>query len=149
MTTDAIHTELNSVREEVHANCVVCGLSHQHGVGLEFTLLKDGSVQAPFECGEVFEGYAETVHGGVIAAALDGAMTNGLFAQGRAGLTGELKVRYRHPVLTNHMAVVRGWIERSSPPLYLTCAELVQGGEVKVTATGKFIGRSPRTKEEG
>ena len=142
MTTDAVDIEFNNVRGRAHANCVVCGLSHEHGLGLEFTLLKDGSVQAPFECGEAFEGYVDTVHGGVIAAALDGAMTNCLFAHGRAGLTGELKVRYRHPVLTNHPAVVRGWIERSSPPLYLTRAELVQGGEVKVTATAKFMDRS-------
>jgi len=146
VTTDAVHAESNNVREQVHANCVVCSLSHQQGLGLEFSLLTDGSVQARFECGEAFEGYADTVHGGVIAAALDGAMTNCLFAHGRAGLTGELKVRYRHPVLTNHVATVRGWIERSSPPLYLARAELFQDDEVKATATGKFMDCSPLTK---
>ena len=146
MTTDVAQTELNRARTQTHANCVVCGSASPRGLRLHFVPLADGSVQAAFDCGETFEGYAGTVHGGVISAVLDGAMTNCIFAHGRAGLTGELRVRYRHPVPTNHEATVRGWIERASPPLYFARAELAQDGEVKATATGKFMDRSPMAK---
>ena len=131
-----------------HRNCVVCGLSNDRGLHLQFLPLEDGSVQASFDCSKVFEGYAGCIHGGVISAVLDGAMTHCIFAHGGAGATAELKVRYRHPVVTDHMAAVRGWIERFSPPLYLMEAELLQDGQVKATAAAKFMDR-PRWAEEG
>ncbi|GAG45859.1 unnamed protein product, partial [marine sediment metagenome] len=94
------------------------------------------------------EGYAGSLHGGVISALLDGAMTHCIFAHGRAGVTGELRVRYRHSVVTDHMAVVRGWIRRFSPPLCFMGAELFQDGQVKATATAKFVDR-PQLAEKG
>jgi len=73
---------------------------------------------------------------------LDGAMTNCLFAHGEQGITGELKVRFRHPVVTDRPAVVRAWIDRSLPPFHVLRAELIQDDWVKAKATGKFVERS-------
>ena len=106
---------------------------------LEFTSLVDGRVRAFFDCDRAFEGYVGSLHGGVISALLDGAMTHCIFAHGHAGVTAELKVRYRHPVVTDHPATVRGRISRCSPPLYLMEAELLQDGQVKATAEAKFM----------
>ena len=126
----------------IHENCVVCGPSNDRGLHVQFTSLADGSVQASFDCDKAFEGYADKVHGGVISALLDGAMTHCIFAHGHAGITAELKVRYRHPVVTDHIAVVRGRITRVQLPLYLMEAELLQDGQVKVVATAKFMAQS-------
>jgi acyl-coenzyme A thioesterase PaaI-like protein len=38
--------------------------------------MADGGVEAHFDCSRIFEGYSHRIHGGVIAALLDGAMTN-------------------------------------------------------------------------
>ena len=73
---------------------------------------------------------------------LDGAMTNCLFAHGQQGITGELKVRFRHPVVINRMAIVRAWIDRSTPPFHVLQAELIQDEWLKAKATGKFVQRS-------
>lgn len=139
VATEPAQNSSTATSMRIHENCVVCGPSNDRGLHLQFMSLEDGSVQAFFDCGKAFEGYAGSLHGGVISALLDGAMTHCIFARGRAGVTAELKVRYRHPVVTDHIATVRGWIQRSSPPLYLMEAELLQGGRLKATATAKFM----------
>jgi len=101
--------------------------------------LKDGGVQAHFDCDSAYEGFPGMLHGGVISCLLDGAMTNCLFAHGRRGITGELKVRFRHPVVTGQSTLVRAWIESSSPPFHVLKAELIQDQQVKARATGKFL----------
>ena len=82
------------------------------------------------------------LHGGVIASLLDGAMTNCLFAHGRAAMTGELNVRYRKPVVIGEEMLHSRLDQRSSPPLHLLAAELKQGDCVKAAATAKFMERS-------
>jgi hypothetical protein len=66
-----------AVRRQLHPDCVVCGSRNARGVHLVFTRQTDGSV---------------------IAALLDGASTNCLFAHGHVALTVELTARYREPV---------------------------------------------------
>jgi len=127
------------ISNEAHPNCVVCGAEHLFGMRLEFALLADGSVRAAFHRGEAFEGYPGLLHGGIISSLLDGAMTNCLYAHGQRGVTGELKVRFQHPVMTNQGAIVRAWIDHSSPPLHVLKAEIVQEELIRANATGKFM----------
>jgi acyl-coenzyme A thioesterase PaaI-like protein len=89
--------------------------------------------------GDGLEGYSGCLHSGVIAALLDGAMTNCLFAHGCRAFTAELTVRYRQAVAAQDRVTVRAWLTRSRPPLRLLRAELRQGACVKATAVGKFI----------
>ena len=142
MITGATLNAPKKVPSEVHPDCVVCGANHLSGLQLEFTLLEDGSVQATFECCEALQGYPGLLHGGVISALLDGAMTNCLFANGQQGVTGELKVRFRHPVVINRAAIVQAWIDRPTPPFHVLQAELIQDEWLKAKATGKFMQRS-------
>ena len=148
VATEPVQNSSIATSMRIHKNCVVCGPSNHRGLHLQFTSLEDGSVQASFDCGETFEGYAGSLHGGVISALLDGAMTHCIFAHGHAGVTAELKVRYRHPVVIDHTAIVRGRIRRSSSPLYLMEAELLQDGQVKATATAKFMDQPHLAEEE-
>ena len=79
------------------------------------------------------------LHGGVIAALLDGVMTHRLFQEQIMGVTAELVVRYRHPVLLGHPAMVRGWIVESEAPLYRLQAQLWQDNVLKATARAIFM----------
>jgi acyl-coenzyme A thioesterase PaaI-like protein len=142
MTVDAPTDGSRSVRRQAHPKCIACSPHHRCGFRLEFVLSDDGSVQATFDCNQAFEGYPGLLHGGVISALLDGAMTNCLFAHGQQGITGELKVRFRHPVVTDRPAIVRAWIDRSIPPFHVLQAELIQDEWVKAKATGKFVERA-------
>ena len=139
MTTESVQNNSTAISMQTHNNCVVCGPSNDRGLHLQFVSLADGSAQTSFDCGKAFEGYTGSLHGGVISALLDGAMTNCMFARGYTVVTAELKVRFRHPVVTGTIATVRAWIDQSVPPLFLMKAELLQSGQVKATATGKFM----------
>jgi uncharacterized protein (TIGR00369 family) len=130
---------LESVREEVHSRCVVCGARNTGGLHLDFAVMPDGTVQAEFDCANVLEGYPHTLHGGMIASLLDGAMTNCLFSRGIVAVTAELTIRFLRPVATNRMATVRAWLEDSRLAVHWLGAELRHDGQLMAAATGKFI----------
>jgi uncharacterized protein (TIGR00369 family) len=106
---------------------------------LPFRILKDGSVTSRFFCDHFLQGYPGLLHGGVIAAMLDGTMTNCLFAHGKTAVTASLTVRFLHPVTADQTATLRARIKRSNPPLHLMEAELLQGKKIVAQATAKFM----------
>jgi len=130
---------LAALRAAAHPRCVVCSPANPSGLGLECIVMPDGSVKGEFAGSDVFEGYVGRLHGGVIAALLDGAMTNCLLAHGCEAFTAELTVRYRHPAAAKDRVTVRAWLTESRVPLHLLRAELRQNGQVKATAVGKFM----------
>ncbi|MFB3893267.1 MAG: PaaI family thioesterase [Phycisphaerae bacterium] len=144
MTTESRQALLADTREAMHRECVVCGRSCAPGLGLDFVAQADGSVCAQFACPSGYEGYQGVLHGGVISSLLDGAMTNCLFAHGIAALTGELVVRFRHPVATGTPISVFGRIVRSTPPLHVMEAHVVQDGVIMAVAKGKFMEMQPQ-----
>ncbi len=142
MTTEPRQALLEETRTQAHGRCAVCGRAAGHPPRLRFAVRDDGSVQAVFQPGPIHEGYDGMLHGGVIATLLDAAMTNCLFAQGRCGLTAELCVRFRHPVVTTAPLRLRAWVERASPPLFVLRAQIEQEGRLRATAVGKFMDKS-------
>ncbi len=134
-------SDYERLRREEHPNCIVCGKMLENGLGLEFRTVAEGIVEATFACQRLLEGYPHVLHGGVICTLLDGAMTNCVFACGSAAMTGDLHVRFRKPVAASGWAVVRAWIEASSPPLHKLAAVLEQDGEIKATARARFVER--------
>jgi len=70
---------------------------------------------------------------------LDAAMANCLFAQELQAVTAELAVKFKAPVVSKRQASVEGKVARDLFPLFLMEASLIQDGEVKATATAKFI----------
>lgn len=135
----AAKANMIELREALHSECFVCASSSASSLGLRFRRDPDGGVTGEFPCDPRYQGYAGVIHGGIVAALLDGAMTHCLFAAGVAGVTADLRVRFRHPLLTARPAVVRARISRASPPLYLLEASIVQGSQTKATAAGKFM----------
>jgi uncharacterized protein (TIGR00369 family) len=139
VTTESRQSLLEETRAQAHGRCVVCGHVNGHTPRLRFAVADDGSVQATFQPDPAYEGYSGILHGGVISTLLDAAMTNCLFAHGRCGLTAELCVRFRHPVVSDTPLRLRACVERSSPPLFVLRAELWQANQLRVTAVGKFL----------
>ena len=143
-SADASQGLLKTARAKAHPFCLVCSQSNPMGLGLEFTVHDDGSVSASFLGHPALEGFQGFLHGGMIASLLDGAMTNCLFAHGHAAMTGELKVRYREPVIIGEEMLIRAWIAQSASRLHVLEAELKQGDCIKATASAKFVERHER-----
>jgi acyl-coenzyme A thioesterase PaaI-like protein len=130
---------LESLAAAEHAACLMCGPASALGLRLRFRVQPDGSVLALFPCGEAFQSYPRTLHGGVISALLDAAMTNVLFSVGVAGVTGEMSVRFHAPVALDRGVVVRASIEKGSYPLYYVRSELEQDRRLMARASAKFL----------
>ena len=143
MTTPSVHksaeARLLNLQAEAHPYCFVCSGSNPMGLALRYTPEPDGVVSANFLGHSALEGYSGMLHGGVIAALLDGAMTHCLFARGICGLTVELRVRYHAPVAASERVFLRAGLEGEAHGLFQLDAELTQDGAVKASATGKFM----------
>jgi acyl-coenzyme A thioesterase PaaI-like protein len=122
-----------------HPHCVACSPDNPSGLRLEFEDAGGGVVRATFDCGAAFEGYPGQLHGGIISMLLDAAMANCLFAQDQKAVTAELSVKFKAAVVLNHRAITEARVARDLFPLFLMEASLTQDGEIKATATAKFI----------
>ncbi len=147
-----LENEYCRIQKQAHPYCVACSLLNDKGLHLEFET-GNGGVFARFECDRACEGYPGILHGGIIATILDGAMGNCLFARGQAAVTVEMTTRFRHPIYIDRQATVNARLVRNAAPLYLLEADIVQDGQVKATAKGKFYDqpqlaqRRPRNDE--
>lgn len=138
---------LERTRAAAHAKCFFCGTERPAGIRLEFRESADGSVSARFEGGTAFEGYPETIHGGVVAGLLDSAMTNCLFSRGIVAVTAELTVRYLNPVRFDQPTLVTAAITGVRGPLYYMRAELAQGPRLMARAKATFMSRDRAARE--
>ena len=75
-----------TLQSSLHARCIVCGSKHSRGLRLAFSTQPDRCVVAQCPCEQLYQEYTGCLSYGVIAALLDSAMTNCLFAQGRAAI---------------------------------------------------------------
>ena len=135
----ASQTALDALVAVEHAECLMCGPENPLGLKLRFKVQPNGSVLALFPCRERLRSYPATLHGGVISALLDAAMTNALFAIGVVGVTAELTVRFLAPVSPDCEVAVRGTVERGAYPLFYVRAELKQERKLMARANAKFI----------
>jgi len=137
--TDHKPTAMATLQSDLHSECILCGAEHPQGLRLSFNTHADGHVEAAFPCDRLYQGYTGYLHGGIIAALLDSAMTNCLFEHGRVALTGELRVRFLRPVIVSCSAVVRARLARSFAPLLFMEADIRQSGVVMARAKAKFM----------
>jgi uncharacterized protein (TIGR00369 family) len=92
-----------------------------------------------FTCERPLQSYPETLHGGVVSALLDAAMTNCLFSRGIVAVTAELTVRFLSPVRLDQPVEVTAAVTRVRGPLYYLEAELTQGKTLTARAQSKFM----------
>jgi len=111
--------------------CIVCGPNHPHGLRIRYELAGDGSVAANWIPTPEWEGFRGVVHGGIISTVLDEAMAKAVAATKCKALTGELRVRFRHPVQAGEKFQIKGWVVKRTKRLIETQATLTaaEGGE--------------------
>jgi uncharacterized protein (TIGR00369 family) len=125
----------------VHARCFICGDRNPRSLGLSFHSVDADTVCARFEASPELQGYDGILHGGVIAALLDAAMTHCLFHRGVQAITGDLHVRYLRPAPCGSHLEVRARMLFEKPPLFRARAELVDGRIVLAWAEATFMQR--------
>lgn len=121
-----------------HGHCLICGDKNPLSMKLSFQPGKDDSVLAQFQGNSGLQGYENMLHGGVISSLLDAAMTHCLFHHKIQAVTGDLHVRFIHPVHCEAAIEIKAWVVSARPPLYILKAELSNEKQVLAWAEGTF-----------
>lgn len=128
--------------ERQHAHCLICGGLNPRSLGLRFHSERADEVRCRVQCTPELQGYSGLVHGGVIAALLDAAMTHCLFRQDVLALTGSLSVKYIQPVEMNSLLDLRAWMEKGRGKVYYLRAEIRRDDTVLARSWGTFVRRT-------
>jgi hypothetical protein len=89
--------------------CVVCGQMNPRGLHLEFEA-EGWTAAAQWTASAGWESFQGVIHGGVICAVMDEAMSQAIISAGYSALTAEIHVRYRNKVSVSDTLCVRGWV---------------------------------------
>lgn len=122
-----------------HPGCLLCGDRNPRSLRLRFEAWGEGQVRSTFRGDETLQGYQGVLHGGVIAALLDSAMTHCLFHQDVQAVTADLRVRYLALVPCGEHLDIRARILSSGRRLYRLRAELLCSGRPLAWAEAKFV----------
>jgi acyl-coenzyme A thioesterase PaaI-like protein len=123
-----------------HDGCFGCGQANLFGLQLEVELRPEGGVAGRFFVKQDHQGPPGYAHGGVLAAALDEAMSLLLHSQGTHAVTGRLEIELRSPAPVGSFVRLEADAERvEGRRLHLTARALGEdGGELGV-ARGVFV----------
>lgn len=125
-----------NVNIESATMCFACGVDNPIGLKIAFTLDEDGVCTGMFTPEVNHVGYENTVHGGIIYAALDDVMANVMYLQRRKAHTARCDIRYRLPLEVGQELHLRGWIESERRRV------LDLRGEARRTADDELVAES-------
>lgn len=118
---------------EAATRCFACGPDNPIGLQIPFSIDAAGRCTGTFTPGENHVGYRNTVHGGIIYAALDDVMANVLYLQNRKAHTARCEIRYRQALEVGQTIELSGWVHRERRRL------VVLKGEARLAADGTLI----------
>lgn len=123
----------------LNSECVICGGRNPRGLRLQFHEDRDGTwaFWTPTSFCESFKG---TVHGGIIGAVLDEAMSKAIIARSWEAFTAELRVRYRSRTAPGDQLQVHGWIvEKRRRRIKAEATLVTSNGEERAHGWGTFL----------
>lgn len=131
-----------------YAGCFVCGDQNDHGLKAVFHY--DGKeAVTKVVAREMFEGYKNIYHGGILSALLDEVMIKAILAEEVYAVTAEMTITFKAPVPIGEELTFRGRVTENRRRLYLTEGEAVgREGTIYATATGKYIQAKPDLEEK-
>lgn len=118
--------------------CFVCGRDNAGGLRLDPSA-QDGRALLEWTPDPRYQGYAGVLHGGIISTLLDETMIYAAMSRVGRAATVEISVRFLKPVRTGVPLRVTAEILEQRRRIVTAEAELVQEGEVRARAAGKFV----------
>ena len=121
-------------------SCFVCGRENPNG--LKKTFFSDGErVRTEFAPESWMVGYETVIHGGIISTLLDEIVIWAAYDRtGRFGVTAELNVRFRSPMLLGSVYTAEGWFVSDKGKLWLAESEIRDSkNKILASATAKIF----------
>lgn len=126
--------------------CFVCGKENPNG--LKKTFVSDGEkISTEFTPESWMVGYETVIHGGIVSTLLDEVVIWAAYDKmGRFGVTAELNVRFRRPVLVGSTYSVEGRFVEDKGKLWLAESKIKnQQNKTLASATAKIF---PMSEEQ-
>lgn len=113
--------------------CFACGQDNPIGLKIRFAM--DGDVcRAEFTPRPEHVGWEDTVHGGILFAALDDVTANVIYLTGRKAHTARSEIRYRQPARVGEVLTLAGWIEHEKRRLIVLKGEVRRASDDALVA---------------
>jgi uncharacterized protein (TIGR00369 family) len=94
--------------------CFVCGSKNPIGLKLDFILTPEHTLKTTFTPEKIHQGYADVVHGGIMATILDEVMVNLPNRMGQRAVTARLAVSLKKPALVGQPLTFQARIIRET-----------------------------------
>ncbi len=123
-----------------HGDCLVCGSSNPHGMGLTWLAAPDGTIYAYFTLDKKAQGPENHVHGGASAAILDEGIGVAIWRAGYNVAVVQLNITYRQALPLHTPLTLQARLERKEGrKLYGSGEILLPDGQAAVLAQGIYV----------
>jgi uncharacterized protein (TIGR00369 family) len=125
--------------------CFACGQQNENGLRLR-PAASEGRAVLHWTPPPHYQGYAGVLHGGVIATLLDEVMAHAALSLVGRAPTAELSLQFLKPVMTERELEIRAEVRERRRRILVVGAELIQDGELRARAEGKFVVVAPKAR---
>lgn len=137
MTIDIAY--VNRLRDR-YGNCFGCGINNPLGLQLDGFAHRDGAVEAPFTPRPEYAGFDDTLHGGVVATALDEISAwAAMLDHGVLVFTAKLEIRYRKQAKASSAFTLRGEVTDRRGKRLVIAASLNDADAAVAQSEGLFL----------
>jgi len=129
-------------------NCFACGDANPIGMRLVIEL-GEGTATTTWTPGADFVGWADKVHGGLLATLLDEVMAWAPSSFDSWAVTAEMNIRYRAPANPGEPLTARAWVTERRRRIYHVRGEVRTASRRLIAeAEGRFLGATPSQKAD-
>jgi uncharacterized protein (TIGR00369 family) len=119
--------------------CFACGEKNPIGMKLQF-VLKDDFIETSFVFPKEFQGYKNTVHGGMISLLLDEVMVNLPWKKYQVPVvSAEINVKLRKPLEIGEKVLARAWFEKEKRKIFYVKGTVIKEKDSEVIAEATAI----------
>jgi acyl-coenzyme A thioesterase PaaI-like protein len=116
--------------------CIVCGQENNHGMKINYQLTPKGIISAQWIPSEKYEGLKGIIHGGILTAVIDEAMSKTIIAMSIEALTVELNVRFHNYVTSGDKLRISAGIVKKEKRKIITEGFIVREPDEKILHAG-------------
>ena len=120
--------------------CFACGKLNEHGLHLSFSIDEnEKTAKTDFAVPQRFNGWENSVHGGIISTIMDESMVYACAGVGLFVVTGELTVRFKKPVPVEKTINIIAKVTSQNSRIMETEATILMNGKPLASAKGRMF----------
>lgn len=122
--------------------CFVCGKDNPQGLKIKVRYLEEElAAETELSLPREYQGWAEVIHGGILATLLDEMMAHAVWHFAGPGLTVGMEVRFYHPLKPGEPIRVRGLLNTPNGSRRQAEAEItrIRDGQRIASAKSRFL----------